>query len=121
VAGQGWGLAALLALRLLARPRPLLAPPSPTQPMRILDLFSGTHSPVGANAARPLGHEVVTLDRFRTRRTGFNSSVTSCRGSRTRGGAASHSREQIAFPPCSCPFPEWGDTRGNLTICFIFG
>jgi hypothetical protein len=30
--------------------------------MRILDLFSGTHSPVGANAARPLGHEVVTLD-----------------------------------------------------------
>jgi hypothetical protein len=38
--------------------------------------------------------------------TGFNSSVTSCRGSRTRGGAASHSREQIAFPSCSCPFPE---------------
>jgi hypothetical protein len=36
----------------------------------------------------------------------FNSSVTSCRGSRTRGGAVSHSREQIAFPPCSCPFPE---------------
>jgi hypothetical protein len=32
---------------------------------------------------------------------GFNSSVTSCRGSRTRGGAASHSREQIAFPPCA--------------------
>ena len=28
--------------------------------MRILDLFSGTHSV--ANAARPLGHEVVTLD-----------------------------------------------------------
>ena len=28
--------------------------------MRILDLFSGTHSL--ANAARPLGHEVVTLD-----------------------------------------------------------
>jgi site-specific DNA-cytosine methylase len=32
----------------------------PTHPMRILDLFSGTHSV--ANAARPLGHEVVTLD-----------------------------------------------------------
>ena len=28
--------------------------------MRILDLFSGTHSV--ANAARPLGHEVVTPD-----------------------------------------------------------
>jgi hypothetical protein len=28
--------------------------------MRILDLFSGTHSV--AIAARPLGHEVVTLD-----------------------------------------------------------
>jgi hypothetical protein len=30
-----------------------------------------------------------------------------CRGSRTRGGAASHPREQIAYcthPPCSCPF-----------------
>ena len=36
----------------------------------------------------------------------FNSSVTSCRGGRTRGGAVSHSGEQIAFPPCSCPFPE---------------
>jgi hypothetical protein len=41
--------------------------------------------------------------------------------SRPRGGAASHPREQIAVPPCSCPFPEWGDTSGNLTICFIFG
>jgi hypothetical protein len=29
----------------------------------------------------------------------FNSSVTSCRGSRTRGGAVSHSRERIESPP----------------------
>jgi hypothetical protein len=40
----------------------------------------------------------------------FNISVTSCRGSRTRGGAVSHSREKIAFPPCSCPF-SWGRIR----------
>jgi hypothetical protein len=31
----------------------------------------------------------------------FNSSVTSCHGSRTGGGAASHPREKIVFPPAA--------------------
>jgi hypothetical protein len=31
-----------------------------------------------------------------------------------------HPQEQTP-PPCSCPSPEWGDTRGKLTTCFVLG
>jgi hypothetical protein len=51
---------------------------------------------------------------------GFNSSVTSCGGSRTRGGAASHPREQISFPPAvDHPLNEAIRTETSQSVLFL--